>query len=122
MVRTMVSRKNRYFFLHSSSLNKNTNSLTLTRLLTIFYIGYITAQPSTLLWKVIPPHIYVTCLTLIWSIVSLLQATTHTFAGMMVLRLILGMSETAYGPGTPYYYSFFYKKNEIGLRQGLFLG
>lgn len=41
---------------------------------------------------------------------------------MLILRLLLGASETAYGPGVPFYFSFFYAKKEIGLRQGLFLG
>lgn len=38
----------------------------------------------------------------------------------MALRFLLGMSEAAFGPGTPYLLSFFYRRHELGLRIGLF--
>lgn len=39
----------------------------------------------------------------------------------MALRFLLGMSEAAFGPGTPYLLSFFYRRHELGLRCGLFV-
>lgn len=38
----------------------------------------------------------------------------------MALRFLLGLSESAFGPGTPYLLSFFYRRHELGLRIGLF--
>lgn len=40
---------------------------------------------------------------------------------MMALRFLLGMSEAAFGPGTPYLLSFFYRRHELGLRCGMFV-
>lgn len=40
----------------------------------------------------------------------------------MALRFLLGVSETAYGPGVTYFLSFFYSRREVGLRQALYLG
>lgn len=40
---------------------------------------------------------------------------------MMGLRFIMGTFESAFGPGIPYIFSFFYKRREIGLRCGFFL-
>ncbi|KAM0792928.1 hypothetical protein ACM66B_002687 [Microbotryomycetes sp. NB124-2] len=90
-------------------------------LLTLFYVGYCLGQPTTLLWKAIPPHILVAFLTFMWSMLALLQAAAVNFGGMAALRLLLGIAETAFSPGVPYYLSFFYKKEEIGVRQGIFL-
>jgi sugar phosphate permease len=39
----------------------------------------------------------------------------------MALRFIMGASEVAYGPGVPFLLSFFYLRDEIGLRAGMFL-
>ncbi len=40
---------------------------------------------------------------------------------MMVCRTFLAIAEAGYGPGIPYLLSFFYMRNEIGLRCGIFL-
>ncbi|GAA5990537.1 hypothetical protein JCM10908_003120 [Rhodotorula pacifica] len=89
-------------------------------LLTIFYLGYSLGQPTTLLWKLISPRYLVTVLTLCWGGFALLQACAR-WEGLMVLRLLLGIAETAFSPGVPLYLSFFYSRREIGFRQGIFL-
>ncbi|KAK9357738.1 major facilitator superfamily domain-containing protein [Lipomyces starkeyi] len=47
-------------------------------------------------------------------------AVTHNWAGMMVLRFFLGVAEAAYGPGVPFFLSFFYHRHEMAFRSGLF--
>lgn len=69
-----------------------------------------------LLWKLFRPHIFVSVLTLCWGGFALLQATTTNFAGMVVLRLFLGIAETAFAPGVTYYLTFFYRRGEFGSR------
>ncbi len=39
----------------------------------------------------------------------------------MALRFFLGVAEAGFGTGVPYLMSFFYRRDEIGLRCGLFL-
>ncbi|GAA5938165.1 hypothetical protein JCM1841_001138 [Sporobolomyces salmonicolor] len=106
----------------SKDLNMNSGQYQwlLTRT-SIFYIGYALAQPTTLLWKAIPPHVFVAILTLCWGSFALLQATAR-WEGLMALRLFLGVAETAFAPGVTFYLTFFYRRREIGLRQGLYLG
>lgn len=50
-----------------------------------------------------------------------MQAISSSFASLLVLRLLLGISEAAFGPGVPFYLSFFYKRDELALRTGLFI-
>ncbi|EFQ94385.1 hypothetical protein PTT_07951 [Pyrenophora teres f. teres 0-1] len=96
-------------------------------LLTIFYISYISFGFLTIMWKVVPPHIWAAgkfrckLCVLAWGIVSTAQAATHNWEGMMALRFLMGVAEIAYGPGVPYLLSFFYLRHELGLRCGLFL-
>lgn len=39
----------------------------------------------------------------------------------MACRFLLGVSETMFGPGIPLYFSFFYPREYMGLRFGIFL-
>lgn len=40
---------------------------------------------------------------------------------MLILRILLGISEAAFGPGVPFYLSFFFKRDELAFRTGLFI-
>lgn len=46
-----------------------------------------------MLWKIIPAHIYVTAIVLSWGIVASLQSIVTSFAGLLVLRTLLGIGE-----------------------------
>lgn len=90
-------------------------------LLTVFYIGYIVFEWLALMWKVVPPHIWAAVMVLGFGGIAALQSATKSWSGMMALRFLLGCFEAGFGPGVPYYLSFFYLRKEIGLRIGLFL-
>jgi sugar phosphate permease len=90
-------------------------------LLTIFYIPYILFEWLALMWKIVPPHIWAFVCVLLWGISSTLQSTAFNWSGMMVCRFFLAIAEAGYGPGLPYLLSFFYMRDEIGFRVGIFL-
>ncbi|PYI11426.1 MFS general substrate transporter [Aspergillus sclerotiicarbonarius CBS 121057] len=92
-----------------------------TWLLTIFYISYTLFEFLALMWKIMPPHRWAAITVMAWGIVATCQAATQSWGGMMALRFLLGMSEAAFGPGSPYLLSFFYRRQELGLRCGMFL-
>lgn len=73
------------------------------------------------MWRIVKPHYWACFITFAWGIVSTCQAATMNWAGMMVLRFLLGAAEAGFGPGIPFLLSFFYKKRELGLRCGIFL-
>ena len=39
----------------------------------------------------------------------------------MVCRFFLGMGEAMFGPGVPFYLSFFYARDKVGFRHGVFI-
>ncbi|EXJ94263.1 hypothetical protein A1O1_02656 [Capronia coronata CBS 617.96] len=88
-------------------------------LLTAFYITYIAFEWMILLYRVVPPHVYISMCVLSWGIVASLQSVTTSFKQLLVLRGLLGITEAAFGPGVPFYMTFFYKRSELAYRVGL---
>ena len=90
-------------------------------LLTSFYCTYITFQWMTLLYRVIPAHIYISACVLTWSLIASSQAFAGSFSSMLILRALLGIGEAAFSPGIPFLLSFFFKREELAFRTGLFI-
>ena len=86
-----------------------------------FYIAYIIFQFNSLGWKIFKPHRWVTFVVFFWGVVSTLQAACTSWSGLMACRFFLGVAETMFGPGIPLYFSFFYPRQYMGLRFGIFL-
>jgi MFS family permease len=89
-------------------------------LLTVFYIMYVLFEWMTLCYKIFPPHIYISSCVLAWGVLASLQSLMTSWAGMLVLRALLGIGEAAF-VGIPFYLSFFFKKDELAFRVGLFV-
>ncbi|GAC96687.1 transporter [Pseudozyma hubeiensis SY62] len=90
-------------------------------LLTIFYIAYILFQFQVVMYKLLPPRIWVTFCVFVWGVAGVCQAATTSWSGMMAARFFLAVSEAGYGTGFALYLSFFYPKTETGLRFGWFI-
>lgn len=88
---------------------------------TIFYIAYILSQWLLIGWKQFPPHIWCASVVLLWGFVASIQAAAFNWAGMMACRFFLGVSEAAYGPGVPLYLTYFYPREKVGFRHGMFI-
>lgn len=59
-------------------------------LLTIFYIAYIIFEFQTLMWKIVPPHMWLAFVVLSWGIIATVQSSTTSWSGMMACRFFLG--------------------------------
>ncbi|KAH8696456.1 putative MFS transporter [Talaromyces proteolyticus] len=90
-------------------------------LLTAFYITYICFEWMTLMYKVVPAHIYIPICVFSWGLIASCQALATSFWIMVLLRALLGISEAGFGPGVPFYLSLFYKREELAYRTGLFI-
>lgn len=75
----------------------------------------------TLLYRVFPPHMYISMCVASWGLVASLQSIVASYPALLLLRALLGVSEAAFGPGVPFYLSFFYRREELALRTGLFI-
>jgi MFS family permease len=71
-------------------------------------------------FRLIPPHIYLTIVVLSWGIIASLQSLANSFSTLLILRIVLGISEAAFC-GVPFYLSFFYRREELAFRTGLFI-
>ncbi|KAK1142713.1 hypothetical protein N8T08_007344 [Aspergillus melleus] len=90
-------------------------------LLTAFYITYILFEWMTLMYRVVPPHIYIALCVCGWGLVATFQSLATSFSVLVFLRALLGITEAAFGPGVPFYLSLFYKREELAFRNGLFI-
>lgn len=50
-----------------------------------------------------------------------IQAAAYNWSGLMACRTFLGVAEACFGPGVPFYLSFFYPRDKVGFRQGVFI-
>lgn len=96
------------------------SSLQYEWLLRAFYITYILFEWMTLLWKVFPPHIYLSICVASWGLIASMQSVAFSFTSLLVLRAALGIGEAAF-VGVPFFMSFFYKRDELAFRTGLFI-
>lgn len=62
--------------------------------LSIFYYPYMLAEPaSTLLLKRFKPRVWMSRIMITWGIVSMCQAATQNYAGILAARFFLGLAE-----------------------------
>ncbi|KAF2636581.1 MFS general substrate transporter [Massarina eburnea CBS 473.64] len=61
-------------------------------------------------------------LMLAWGSCALLQCAATNFAGLLVLRLLLGGFEAGFFAGVVFYLTLFYTRGELGFRLALFFG
>ncbi|TPX18857.1 uncharacterized protein E0L32_011472 [Thyridium curvatum] len=90
-------------------------------LLTIFYIPYILFEWAAICWKIVPPHIWAAVNVFTWGLASVLQAAAFNWEGLMVCRWFMAMAEAAFAPGAPYLLSFFYNRQELGVRVAFYV-
>lgn len=56
-----------------------------------------------------------------WGAMGMIQASTSNFAGLIVVRCLLGVFEAGFAPGVALFLSFFYHRSEMAFRYGLFI-
>lgn len=57
-----------------------------------------------------------------WGAMALFQCAAKNFAGMLVIRLLLGAFEAGFFAGVVFYLTLFYTRGELGFRIALFFG
>ncbi|CZS99609.1 related to PUTATIVE TARTRATE TRANSPORTER [Rhynchosporium agropyri] len=89
--------------------------------LTIYFIGYVLFEiPCNIILKRTTPRFWLPTLMLAWGIVATLLGVTQNFAGFVVARFFLGVTESGLFPGVVFYLSMWYKRTETHYRVALF--
>lgn len=84
-----------------------------------FYATYIAFEWMILLYRIVPPRVYISACVLGWGLVASLQSAIPSFRYLLGLRALLGVCEASFGPGVPFYMTFFYNRSELAYRVGL---
>ncbi|KAK1139435.1 hypothetical protein N8T08_000798 [Aspergillus melleus] len=83
----------------------------------ILFVGYLLMQlPSNLLLTRVRPSLFLGIAMGIWGAISACQATTHSFAGLVVSRFFLGFVEAPFFPGAVMLMSSWYTRQELSHR------
>jgi MFS family permease len=83
----------------------------------ILFVGYLTMQlPSNLLITRVRPSIYLGSVMMVWGVVSASQAAVKSFGGLLVARIMLGVTEAPFFPGAIMLISSFYTRAELAHR------
>jgi MFS family permease len=61
-------------------------------------------------------EIDLSCASMVWGVVSGCTALVRSYSGLLVVRILLGLTEAVFFPGIIYYLSAWYSKNELGKR------
>ncbi|EIM87467.1 MFS general substrate transporter [Stereum hirsutum FP-91666 SS1] len=91
-----------------------------TLALSVFYVGYcLLEMPANVLQRYIGANRFFFLSLTFWGISSLSFVYAKGYAGLLVLRVLLGIGEAGYYAGMIYYLSFWYKRRELALRVSL---
>ncbi|KAJ5365462.1 hypothetical protein N7517_008348 [Penicillium concentricum] len=86
----------------------------------IFYFGYLAASyPVSVILVRFPLGKTLAISTIFWGVVLICHSATFSFAGMMVVRTLLGVLESPIGPGFTLITSIWYRPSEHAARHGL---
>lgn len=89
--------------------------------LTVYFIGYVLFEiPCNIVLKRTTPSFWLPTLSAAWAIVATLLGTVSSYAGFVVARFFLGVTESGLFPGVVYYLSLWYKRRERQYRISLF--
>lgn len=90
--------------------------------LMIFIVAYTLFEtPSNYLLKHFYPSRWIPLLMLGWGLMTMVLGAVNNFAGLVVVRFLLGAFEAGLFPGIIYCLTFWYKPDERALRAALIL-
>jgi hypothetical protein len=89
--------------------------------LSIFYYPYMVVEPlATLALKRFNPNVWMSRIMITWGVISMCQAATHNYAGILACRFFLGAAEAGFFPSVIFHLSFWYPVDHLPLRIAFF--
>ncbi|KAJ9602393.1 hypothetical protein H2200_013248 [Cladophialophora chaetospira] len=98
-------------------LGMDPNGTEFNTAISILFVGYIIMQlPSNLLLSRLRPSLYLGSVMVIWGAVCTCTAAVQNFAGLLVVRILLGVTEAPFFPGAIFLMSSWYTRRELTKR------
>lgn len=86
-------------------------------ILAAFFVGYVVFEvPSNLIMKRVSPPVWIGSIMVCWGIITACAAAVKNFEGLLCVRLALGFAEAGFFPGMVHYLSFWYTRQQQGVR------
>ncbi|KAJ7886373.1 major facilitator superfamily domain-containing protein, partial [Mycena olivaceomarginata] len=83
----------------------------------VFFFAYVLCQvPGAIASELFLPRVWIACSAIVWGVGSTVMSTAFNFGGLMTGRVFLGILEAGFVPAITLYISFFYTKEEMGMR------
>ncbi|KAH9881011.1 hypothetical protein J1614_001504 [Plenodomus biglobosus] len=87
----------------------------------LFFITYVALQPpATVVLRKLGPRIFLPLIVVLWGIVTVGASFVKEWHTMLPLRLLLGIFEAGFFPGSAYLLSCWYKRFELQKRNTVF--
>ncbi|KAH8727171.1 major facilitator superfamily domain-containing protein [Phaeosphaeriaceae sp. PMI808] len=87
----------------------------------VFFIPYILFEvPSNLALKKLAPSTWLSLIMVLWGVATIGMGLVKNFAGLVAMRLLVGLFEAGLFPGCVYLISMYYKRYELQWRLTLF--
>ncbi|TIB80376.1 MFS general substrate transporter [Wallemia mellicola] len=87
----------------------------------LFYVPYVLFEfPSNILMKKFTPSVHLSRIITLWGAITICTAAVNNYAGMIAIRIAMGIAEAGFFPGCIYYFAFWYKPSERATRMAIF--
>ncbi|KAF9479488.1 MFS general substrate transporter [Pholiota conissans] len=89
--------------------------------LAVLFPWYVAAEiPSNITMKRTSPSIWLCIIMVTWGVCMTLMGLVTNFAGLLIVRMALGLAEGGLFPGVAWYITLWYRRHECGLRMAVF--
>ncbi|KAH1327098.1 hypothetical protein KXX16_006424 [Aspergillus fumigatus] len=87
----------------------------------VFFVPYILFEvPSNMLLKKMRPSWWLSGIMFAWGILTVCQGVTKSFQGLVVCRVLIGVFEAGFMPGSVYVINMYYRRHELQWRLNVF--
>ncbi|EAU90945.1 hypothetical protein CC1G_02332 [Coprinopsis cinerea okayama7 len=87
----------------------------------VFFVPYALAElPSNVALKLVRPSIWIPSIMVAWGLVMTLMCLCHTYEGLIIARVFLGLTEAGLFPGIAFYLSLWYRRQDVARRIAIF--
>ncbi|GFF47033.1 uncharacterized transporter C1002.16c [Aspergillus udagawae] len=87
----------------------------------VFFVPYILFEvPSNILLKKMTPSWWLSGIMFAWGILTVCQGVTKSFRGLVVCRVLIGVFEAGFMPGSVYLINMYYRRHELQWRLNVF--